>query len=239
LWLVSLTCRTSSNLDESNRAGSISSLRRACPCVAPSFAIFSPFIHDINAGISIVPGHQALYLYYSIRHHCRRSLRAPPFCRVCAPTTRLQSPDHWGPFLRAGSLQSPRISFPRRQLTITVRNHFDVIRGFYGPSAQLQSTQAAVDLWPLRAAAVHAGSCRSMAHPRRQSAITSPQSPPRRQSAISITPPRRQSTICAHNLHCADERFMARLQELLYKVVGDTKVVSDISLSPCSTRGYL
>jgi hypothetical protein len=32
--------------------------------------------------------------------------------------------------------------------------------------------------------------------------------------------------------HCADERFMARLQELQYKVVGDTKVVSGISLSP-------
>jgi hypothetical protein len=35
------------------------------------------------------------------------------------------------------------------------------------------------------------------------------------------------------------DRCMARLQELQYTVAGDAKVVSGVSLSPRSTRGYL
>ncbi|KAK1697700.1 hypothetical protein QYE76_014397 [Lolium multiflorum] len=35
------------------------------------------------------------------------------------------------------------------------------------------------------------------------------------------------------------DRCMARLQELQYTVAGGTKVVSGVSLSPRSTRGYL
>lgn len=35
------------------------------------------------------------------------------------------------------------------------------------------------------------------------------------------------------------DRCMARLQELQYTVAGGAKVVSGVSLSPRSTRGYL
>lgn len=35
------------------------------------------------------------------------------------------------------------------------------------------------------------------------------------------------------------DRCMARLQELQYTVAGGTKVISGVSLSPRSTRGYL
>lgn len=35
------------------------------------------------------------------------------------------------------------------------------------------------------------------------------------------------------------DRCMARLQELQYTVTGGTKVISGVTLSPRSTRGYL
>ena len=35
------------------------------------------------------------------------------------------------------------------------------------------------------------------------------------------------------------DRCMARLQELQYTVTGGTKVISGVSLSPRSTRGYM
>ncbi|KAJ1387438.1 hypothetical protein SESBI_39960 [Sesbania bispinosa] len=62
---------------------------------------------------------------------------------------------------------------------------------------------------------------------------------------VARTPPKQRKTLAALNPVLIKEtlnkvdRCMARLQELQYTVTGGTKVVSGVSLSPRSTRGYL
>ena len=47
------------------------------------------------------------------------------------------------------------------------------------------------------------------------------------------------SILCLVGFDAQVDRCMARLQELQYTVAGGAKVVSGVSLSPRSTRGYL
>ncbi|KAK9919821.1 hypothetical protein M0R45_028397 [Rubus argutus] len=62
---------------------------------------------------------------------------------------------------------------------------------------------------------------------------------------VARTPPKQRKMVAPLNPALLREtvkkvdRCMARLQELQYTVTGGTKVISGVSLSPRSTRGYM
>ncbi|EMS59535.1 hypothetical protein TRIUR3_14888 [Triticum urartu] len=67
----------------------------------------------------------------------------------------------------------------------------------------------------------------------------SPNAKPDRQTAAAVAAAAALNPALVRETLKKMDRCMARLQELQYTVAGGAKVVSGVSLSPRSTRGYL